>query len=650
MLPRQASSFENAPSQRADAPSPQGGHTPVSLPDSDFIIVDSPYGDNVTRVIRKDKTNSPHVPEPTQQMDYSNALFQPLESLQEPEPQVNTKKRPSISTTNRLVGVSRFLKKLGTEIRDAVFPGLDSDREVEYSILRGKDGMPELEYKRLYAILTSPESKISKERQLELLARTKVLREKQIAKENSYSQTESTFEETLPSIPTPANETASHVESIEHIDIFSATPSPETNAYTVPVNLPVLTEVVHETTHEGEKNVQQAPLTKKASTTLKGKFTNATNRLKGFFGVRQNVKKENTPKLSDDEVDKHYLDHEAALGEINSLYTSARSRMERGTTKSVEIETILSEKATSPEQREKWEKKFEKLRNIQKKTNTIFKETLEKVGPNGKKLVTLLTAGSEYLNTQVNNKAVRLFAAAGLISAGALAAYATPVVLASMAGVGFGLRIVSAAKVYTSARTILDAKYEEWEKEGKKIHALKIVGLEIGAAGAAIFAGDVIGKIFEGIASLDIVREVATSIKNTANIESVTEAWSKLFTKETPLPVSAPEYSITPTPSTAPTGIPDTATANTQQMTSNTLESMATPDPSLIHTVVKGDSLWSLLRGDLSRLNFDGFNGLTQGDQEKMIQKFVDKVDVPSGSKDLIRIKETLDFNTYFKK
>lgn len=665
---------------------------PVQVPlTSDAIVIGpSKYGDNVVGVTRTTSTNITHklkpTPESTSDEDGGETIFQPLESPKKPEVKVTSTRRPSMSMTNRLIGVSKFLKKLGVGIRDTVFPGLDSDVEIEHSILRGKDGMPELEYKRIYSILTSPTSKVSNDRRAGFLAQIEGLREKQIAKENSHDQTEPTFAETPLPTHTPNNEATPQIEpyledvlnhpvtsneaiaealTTEHIDIFSATSSPEPIAPVVPINLPILTEIVHsvptsdETSQEvpfvdplhvaymkaqKERETQQQPSVEKAPTTLKGKFTKTANRLKGFFSIG----KKGTSELSDDDIDDHYMDHETALTEIDSLYASATSHMDRGTARNQKVEALLSEKATSPEQHARWEKKFEKLRNIQKKTNTLFKETLENVGPKGKKLVTLLTAGSEYINTQVNNKAVRTFAAAGLITAGALAAYATPVVLASMAGVGFGLRIVSAAKLYTTARNVLDTKYKEWEKEGKKVHRLKVAGLEIGAVGAAIFAGDIIGKIFEGIASLDIVREVATSIKNTANIDSVTEAWSKLFTGETPVSVPAVEHPVTVTPSAAPTSTLDTAVASTQQAASNTLESVVS-DPSLIHTVAKGDSLWSLLRADLDRLDFEGFKGLNQGDQEKMIQKFVDKIDVPSGSKDLIRIKETLDFNKYFK-
>lgn len=645
---------------------------PVSLPVSGIVTVPSKYGNNVVGVIKAVEVHGAHGTEPTAKEEGGEAIFQPLEPSLEAKTKRDPRKRPSIRMTNRLVGVSTFLKKLGAGIRDAVFPGLDSEVEVEHSILRGKNGMPELEYTRIHNILTSPESSISNERRAGFLAQIKEFREKQIAKEEAYNQTEPTFEESPLPVHAPVNETAPQVTATqEHIDIFSDAPSPEPITKVVPSNLPVLTDIIPDTPKPDEtpqeipfidplhvaymkaQKEREVPPVEKTPTTLKGKFTNTANRLKGFFGIG----KKDTPELSDDEIDDHYMDHETVLSEVDTLYTSALSHMEERAAVApfvdplhvahIEARTKNSVKITSPEQLKSWEKKLVKVKNIQEKTNTIFKETLKNIGQEGKKLVTLLTAGSEYLNTQVNNKAVRLFAAAGIITAGALAAYATPVVLASMAGVGFGLRIVSAAKLYTSARKVLDTKYEEWEKEGKKTHALQIAGLEIGAVGAAIFAGDVVGKIFEGITSLDIVREVATSVKNTANIDSVTEAWSKLLSGNTTVSVPAVDPPVISAPSVIKTGTLDAAATSTQQVSSNTLESMA-PDPSLIHTVTKGDSLWSLLRGDLSRLNIEGFNGLTQGDQEKIIQKFVDKIDVPSGNKDLIRITEILDFNKYF--
>ena len=292
-----------------------------------------------------------------------------------------------------------------------------------------------------------------------------------------------------------------------------------------------------------------------------------------------------------------------------------------------------------------------RLGSVATTTKNKLESTLEKVGPHGKKLVSLLTRGSEYLNTQVNNKAVRLFAAAGLVSAGAMAAYATPIVLASMAGVGLGMRIISAAGMYKLVRKQLDDKYKEWEKDGKKKNTLSIAGMEAGAVGIALFSGEMIGKAFELIASSDIVHEVATSIKNTANIESVKESWSKLlFGSDAPVSTLPTEEALASSAS-SPVIPTETTTTGVEAKTTTPLENAVAPtNADLQHVVKKGDNLWSLLRGDLSRLNFEGFNELTQKGQEKMIQEFVNKIDVPSGSKDLIRIGEKLDFNKYFRR
>jgi hypothetical protein len=384
----------------------------------------------------------------------------------------------------------------------------------------------------------------------------------------------------------------------------------------------------------------------KEKSVLKGKFAVAFNKLrKKFFGSNEQ-KSEDTKERK--EGNFSFLTPQESIE--STFDENAVFSVEDEIAAEKEIQGILAKRAASLEQKKNWERKLAKIKKIKENTNNIFKDTLEKVGPSGKKLVSLLSSGSEYINAQVKNPAVKYFASAGLLSAGALAAYATPVVLASMAGVGLGLRVVSAAKIYTSARKILDKTYEKKEKEGNKISAIKMAGLEVGALGVALFSGEIIGKVFEGIASLDVVHEIGTSIKNSANIESITEVWGKLFGGDTPVSIPADVQPVVHTP---PVPSPSPVDVSVQNMpaVSAPIEHIVAPDPSLIHHVAKGDSLWSLLRGDLTRLNYEGFNSLAQGDQEKIIQELVNKIEVPSGNKQIIRIgQDVLDFNKYLGK
>ena len=285
----------------------------------------------------------------------------------------------------------------------------------------------------------------------------------------------------------------------------------------------------------------------------------------------------------------------------------------------------------------------ERLGKVTATTKNKLETTLEKLGPAGNKLVSSLTKGSEYIKSQTSNKAVKIFAAAGLVSAGALAAYATPVVLASMAGVGLGLRVVSAAKVYAFSRKLLDEKYKIWEKEGTKKSTLSVAGYETAAIGFALFAGEAVGKAFEIIASSEVVHEVVTSIKNTANLGSVTEAWGNLFNKETLTAVASDTQSVA---STSTASSPSTTHEVAPPSQSSQLENTVTPpNPELQHVVKKGDSLWSLLRKDLADMNLEGFEKLSQGAKERMMREILDNTSVPSGNIDKIYPGDTVDFN-----
>lgn len=296
----------------------------------------------------------------------------------------------------------------------------------------------------------------------------------------------------------------------------------------------------------------------------------------------------------------------------------------------------LAKNIPSLERHTPWKERLEK---ITKNTKNRLETTLEKLGPAGKKLVSVLTEGSEYLNSQTSNKVVKLFAAAGLVSAGALAAYATPVVLTSIAGVGLGMRIVSAAGVYAFARKQLDKKYEKWEREGKQKSALSIAGHEAAAIGLALCSGEIIGRVFSGVASMPVIQEVAQSIKNVANVDGLTKYWSNVF-------------SDNPTQSIASQGAQDITKPVPEPEIITPLESVVTPsNPELQHVIKKGDSLWSLLRKDLAGMKLEGLSSLSQGAQERMMKEILDDITVPSGNIDKIFPGERVDFNEIdFKK
>ncbi len=296
-----------------------------------------------------------------------------------------------------------------------------------------------------------------------------------------------------------------------------------------------------------------------------------------------------------------------------------------------------------------------RLGKVAKRTTSKLETTLEKLGPEGKKLVLRLTQGSEYLNTKVNNPYVKLFAAAGLVSAGALAAYASPVVLASIAGAGLGMRVISAAGIYTFARKELDEKYKEWEKEEKNISALSKMGMEAGAIGFALFSGEMIGRAFEGIASSDLVRETAASIgdKVRETTTSLGDIWKNIFGEKTitipPVTMSSqPPVTLDPTPTPA-IATPDVPTAPPTPTTAPeaTLGTEAAPiNPDLEHIVKKGDNLWSLLRGDLAKIDIAGFDELSSGAKERMIREILDDMPVPeSGKIDKIFPGDVVNFN-----
>lgn len=366
---------------------------------------------------------------------------------------------------------------------------------------------------------------------------------------------------------------------------------------------------------------------KKVSTVNKPSFfTRVKARLKGAFSTTNRI----TPTLT----------HESRKTELklNTIKNLSKEEVDAAIAKDLQ-----NLRKNNLEQKSSWKNRLAKVSH---RTNTIFETTTKELGPAGNKLVSLLTQGAEYLNNSVGRK-TKLFTAVGILTAGALAAYATPLILTALGTTSLAMRIVSAAGFYIFLRKQLDKKYAKWEKEGLAQSALAKAGKEAGAIGCALFGGEIIGKGFEWLSSLEFTKEAVTSLKNSSIAESATETWSNLFNNGA---VSTTPSTAEPVAQIPTTSTPEAVISTPANPVVSAIETIAPPDPSLIHTVVKNDSLWSLLRKDLTRLDFEGFNQMMQSDQEKMIQEFVNKIDVPSGSKDLIRIHDKIDFNKYFRK
>lgn len=233
-------------------------------------------------------------------------------------------------------------------------------------------------------------------------------------------------------------------------------------------------------------------------------------------------------------------------------------------------------------------------------------ESLKKIlKPEGKKLLKFLESGANYLNKNVGS-GPKLFACAGLIAAGALSAYASPVVFTAIGLTSLGMRVVSTAGTYALVKKLLDSKYETWEKEGKKISTLKKTSLELGAVITAAGAGQAVGWLFEHIATF------ADSALHTSH--HIQDAHNEVASKITHIPV-------TPTD-------PTFVTEQLAPVTSS-VEVLTQSSPELIHAVMKNENLWSIVRKTLSASNyigFENFSSLPDNMKEAKIQWIVDQL------------------------
>lgn len=282
------------------------------------------------------------------------------------------------------------------------------------------------------------------------------------------------------------------------------------------------------------------------------------------------------------------------------------------------------EKPVSPEKVKEIHKKLEAVEN---KTKSFRASIMEKLGTSGNELLSLADRGAKFFGENVDWK-TKVFAGAGLVAAGALSAYATPVVLTAIGVTSLAMRGLSAASTYLVLKGVLDKKYEQWEKEGKTTSDIKKVMYGSGAAILAGVTGQAVGWLTEhGLSSLnDMVSHFSSS--------TIT------------LPV--PENISTPT-------IPEEILQTPQPSTPSVEVTALSPE--IVHEVTKGQNLWSILRSTLSKENIDGFLSLTQGEQESRIQALVSKIaedpksfGIVSEKIDLIRAGEKLNLTSLFKK
>ncbi len=398
----------------------------------------------------------------------------------------------------------------------------------------------------------------------------------------------------------------------------------------------------------------------------------------------------------DTDVESRYPDHAAILGEIKALHPKQATgkephvvtpkKKDLGLSKA-ELDTMLkvNTEGMSPlvietlvdraikndikklprytkkelkelEEKEKLGTWKARLGKVTERTGDKLEATLEKVGPHGNKLISLLARGSEYLDSKVDRKH-RILISASLLVLGGMAAYAAPIVLTSISSAAFGMRIISAAGFYTFLRKQLDKKYKEWEQNGITQSSLAKTGREVGIVACAVFGGEIIGQALHGIASTSTAKELlqgaGNALSKVVDTESISNYWSDLWKNAKGFSFDTPEPQTQSTPTSAqPTAqspvasSPDTTTSSAAtpvvsapELTkaSPTLENITTPpNPDLEHTVKKGDTRWSLLRKDLELLKPTGFGELSPGGVERLIRKILDDIAIPPGNIDRV--------------
>ena len=238
------------------------------------------------------------------------------------------------------------------------------------------------------------------------------------------------------------------------------------------------------------------------------------------------------------------------------------------------------------------ERAFEKLAVIDKNTENIRTSLLERLGTHGKEFLSLVDKGSKFFKENVSWK-TRVFAGAGLLTSAALSVYAAPLVLTALGVTSLSMRVISASGTYLVLKNVLDKNFDARTKNGKAASEKEKMFYGVGAVILAGITGQAIGHLIEN---------------------GIPQSVRDMFQTQSPLPATPP--ATIEVPAETPVDTP---------VESTTPEAIV-PAPVLLHEVVKGDSLWSILRSSLSQENFEGFTKLTLGDQEKMIQLAVNKI------------------------
>lgn len=318
-----------------------------------------------------------------------------------------------------------------------------------------------------------------------------------------------------------------------------------------------------------------------------------------------------------EENDSTFNNPEHFIKDLEGLYEG------RGMSQKIEVQL-------SPEQKSK-------IAAVEEKTKNLREKVMEKLGNKGKTFLSLCDKGSDFLKANVSGK-TRIFASAGLITAGTLSVAASvaagPVVLTAIGITSLAMRAISAAGTYQLIRGALEKNYEAREKNGEKVSSLQKGFYGASALVIAAGAGLAIGNLFEYL---------ATAVEN-----SIISEKELLEMSKTAIPSDVAGEVVTETRS-----IPQVMTENSPIISPEII----TPPLEVLHTVIRNENLWSIMRKTLETIDYEGFSHLSRGVQEAKISLLIDKIaedpksfGVMSGKIDLIRTGETINLTKLFTK
>lgn len=311
---------------------------------------------------------------------------------------------------------------------------------------------------------------------------------------------------------------------------------------------------------------------------------------------------------------------------------------------------------------------LQKVEKIEHLTQEKRKVLLEKIGPFGKKLLSYLDGGADFLNKNVSTK-TKVLAGVGLFAAGSLASFASPALLTIIGAASIFMRVVSAAATYTALQKELAKRYALWEeKNGVAVSATTKAAFSTGAVLVAGGAGHIagftlegIGKLFEQLATSGLSENIAQTIRDALPpsfevIEGQAGAGppgvSEVATTKMGTAFYDPETlreQIQAAKDAAQTTVTQAPSAGTV-----TLETVATvaQNPEILYELTKGDSLWSALRKTLTAQNFEGFSELSSRLQDAKIQTLITEIEkdpraygITSGDINKISEKAILNFS-----